>query len=65
MLSRKQFDILDCLINEEKALSQRELAEQTNYSLGSINKALKELNELGAPDASDAPFLYKSIKFYA
>ncbi|MCF0136582.1 MAG: NTP transferase domain-containing protein [Lachnospiraceae bacterium] len=46
-LSRKQFDILVTLVNEKEAMSQRQLEERTKYSLGSINKTMKELNELG------------------
>lgn len=45
MLTRKQFDVLVAL-NEEK-VSQRELEEKTGYSLGSINKVIKELTSLG------------------
>ena len=40
-LTKKQFDVLVALT--DKKLSQRELAEKTGYSLGSINKAVKEL----------------------
>ena len=46
-LSRKQFDILVTLVNEKEAMSQRQLEERNKYSLGSINKTMKELNELG------------------
>ena len=45
MLTRKQFDVLVSL-NEAKT-SQRELEEKTGYSLGSINKTVKELDALG------------------
>ena len=45
MLTRKQFDVLVALSNEK--LSQRELEETTGYSLGSINKVVKELTTLG------------------
>ena len=43
-LTRKQFDVLKTLTKGD--YSQREIAESTGYSLGTINKALKELNEL-------------------
>ena len=46
MLTRKQFDILDVLINSQKKVSQRELAERTGFSLGTVNSVLKELGEL-------------------
>ncbi len=45
MLTRKQFDVLVAL--NEKKTSQRELEEKTGYSLGSINKVVKELTTLG------------------
>lgn len=47
MLTKKQFDILDALIDELGKKSQRELSEITGMSLGSVNKTLKELVELG------------------
>lgn len=43
-LSRKQFDILETLV-EHPGISQRELASITGYSLGLINNTLKELND--------------------
>ena len=46
-LSRKQFDILSTLATSKTELSQRGLEEQTGYSLGSINKVMKELCDLG------------------
>ncbi len=42
-LSRKQFDILKVLATTKANLTQRELAEATSYSLGSVNGILKEL----------------------
>lgn len=47
MMTKKQFDILDCLIELNKKTSQRYLSEKTGHSLGSINKRLKELTEFG------------------
>lgn len=44
-LSRKQFDILEALASSDRQLPQRQLKEVTGYSLGTINKILKELNE--------------------
>ena len=50
MLSKKQFDILDILAEEGTALTQRQLEEKTEYSLGTINKTVKELSEIDAID---------------
>lgn len=44
-LTKKQFDVLVALL--EGKLSQRELEKKTGYSLGSINKTVRELGELG------------------
>lgn len=46
-LSRKQFDILEAFAVSGSTLTQRELAARTDYSLGTINKTLKELMEVG------------------
>ena len=46
-LTRKQFDILEALATEEKTFSQRDLEKHTGYSLGTVNKAIKELTDLG------------------
>lgn len=48
-LTKKQFDILDNYVNEGK-LTQRQLCELTNQSLGNVNKQVKELTELGYID---------------
>lgn len=42
-LSRKQFDILETLATNKSALTQRQLQEKTKYSLGTINRIIKEL----------------------
>ena len=48
MINRKQFDVLDYLVsNQDKKVSQRKIASELNVSVGSINKTLLELNELG------------------
>ena len=47
MLTRKQFDVLDVLIDSKEKLSQRELSEKSGISLGGVNNVLKELDELG------------------
>jgi CTP:phosphocholine cytidylyltransferase-like protein len=46
-LTKKQFDILEALAEAEKPLRQRELSEHTGHSLGTVNRALKELQSLG------------------
>ena len=46
-LSRKQFDILVALAESKEVLSQRDLEKVTGYSLGTINRAVKELTETG------------------
>lgn len=46
-LTRRQFDILETLAVSRTTMTQRELEKATKHSLGTINKALKELVELG------------------
>ena len=46
-LTRKQFDILVAMTSQNKPLTQRELEKTTKHSLGTINKVIKELTELG------------------
>lgn len=46
-LTRKQFDLLKTLAGQQGPLSQRKLEEKTGYSLGTINKVIKELAEAG------------------
>ena len=46
-LTKKQFNILEVLATTTESLTQRELEKQTGYSLGIINKVMKELSELG------------------
>lgn len=47
LLSRKQFDILELLAAEKEPLSQRKIEERTRHSLGTINRTVRELTELG------------------
>jgi CTP:phosphocholine cytidylyltransferase-like protein/biotin operon repressor len=47
MLTKKQFDILTYLEKNKEQKTQRELAEVLQLSVGTINKSLKELNNLG------------------
>ena len=49
-LTRKQFDILEALATAKGAMTQRDLEKATQYSLGTINKVLKELADLGYAD---------------
>lgn len=46
-LSKKQFDILVAMTESRTALTQRDLESITGYSLGTINRAVKELAEAG------------------
>lgn len=46
-LSKKQFDVLEKLATSTEVFTQRELESKTGYSLGSINKIVKEFNDLG------------------
>ena len=48
-LTRKQFDVLEVFAtaNVNEVFTQRQLEEATNYSLGTINKTMKELTEAG------------------
>lgn len=46
-LTRRQFDILETLATSNEAKTQRELEQSTGYSLGSINRSMRELTDLG------------------
>lgn len=46
-LTKKQFDVLAALAENEGTLSQRKLESITGYSLGTVNKVVKELTEEG------------------
>ena len=46
-LTRKQFDVLEVLATNSESLTQRQLEEKTGHSLGTVNRVLKELAELG------------------
>ena len=46
-LTRKQFDILSALATSKKPLTQRDLTTVTNHSLGTVNRVIKELTEMG------------------
>lgn len=51
-LTRKQFDVLESLAVSNAVLSQRDLEKLTHYSLGTINKVMRELADLGFVDNS-------------
>lgn len=44
-LTRKQFDLLEILATSRESLTQRDLEKATKYSLGTINRTIKELME--------------------
>ena len=46
-LTRKQFDILEALATNKKVITQRRIEELTGHSLGTVNRIMKELAELG------------------
>lgn len=46
-LTRKQFDVLAALAQTKGTLTQRELAQKSGHSLGTVNKVVKDLTELG------------------
>ena len=45
--TKKQFDILEAMIESDKPLTQRQLEEATGHSLGAINRIVRELTEAG------------------
>lgn len=47
MLTKKQFDVLDVLIENKQTYTQRALAACIGMSVGSVNKICAELTELG------------------
>ena len=49
-LTRKEFEILRILAEKKTALTQRKLEEETSYSLGTINKTIKKMSDLGLVD---------------
>ncbi len=46
-LTRKQFDVLAFFEHNKEKLSQREIAEKLDMSLGSVNRTVTALSELG------------------
>jgi len=45
-LQRKQFDLLVAMTESNESLSQRDLEKKTGFSLGTINKLVKELSDM-------------------
>ncbi len=46
-ITRRQFDILNVLATESSPLTQRQLEEKTNHSLGTVNRTMRELSQMG------------------
>ena len=46
-LTRKQFDVLVAFANAENQLSQRDVEKSTGFSLGTINRIVRELTDNG------------------
>ncbi len=46
-LTRKQFDVLTAAAGSEGPVTQRKLESRTGYSLGTVNRTMKELMEAG------------------
>jgi len=46
-LTRNQFDVLSTIASDKEKRSQRQLQEATGHSLGTINKVIKEISDLG------------------
>lgn len=46
-LTRKQFDVLEALASAQDRLTQRDIERITHYSLGTVNRVMKELMEAG------------------
>lgn len=44
-LSRKQFDVLTCMEKSAQSMTQREIAENTGMSVGSVNRVVSALTE--------------------
>lgn len=46
-LTRKQFDVLEKMATQSDSYTQRDLERLTGHSLGTINRVIKELTDLG------------------
>lgn len=47
MLTKKEFDVLVLLTESETTMTQREISEALNLSVGTVNKVIKELSDKG------------------
>ena len=47
MLSKNQFDVLECIISSDQKLSQRNIAKTTGMSVGTVNKIILNLTDEG------------------
>ena len=47
MLSKNQFDVLECIISSDQKLSQRNIAKTTGMSVGTVNKTILNLTDEG------------------
>ena len=64
-LTRKQFDILVCIEKSNDTLTQREIAEATGMSVGSVNRAISALTEAGLIDKGKVTTLgYSALEPY-
>ena len=64
-LTRKQFDILVCIEKSNDTLTQREIAEATGMSVGSVNRAISALTEAGLIDNGNVTTLgYSALEPY-
>ena len=64
-LTKRQFDILELLAAEEKVMTQRQMEQRTDYSLGLINRTVKELVEMKAlSEGRVTPLGYELLEPY-
>lgn len=47
MLTKKQFNVLDCIYENENIKSQKKISELLKISIGAVNKTYRELDDLG------------------
>lgn len=46
-LTKNQFLVLEAILSSKKTLSQRQISENSTLSLGTVNRTLKQLSDLG------------------
>ena len=64
-VTKRQFDILELLAAEEKVMTQRQMEQRTDYSLGLINRTVKELVEMKAlSEGRVTPLGYELLEPY-